>query len=936
MSFLSRLFGKKSQPKVVENKMASLESMSLEALVGVIQSGSDEQLHAAAIQKIDDQDALISLAGLSGATQTSASTQKTARQRIAQLIDSGSIDVDQFSKKIADKKTLLSVLALASNQILAENIVTNIHDENELAIIAIDGTTSKLRQRAAEAIVGKDILLQLLKDTKTKDKNVFKIVKDKCDLFKEEEKRKTDTLAAIEALVVSLEQQSNRPFDGQYSAKVGYLISQWQSKKADANDEHVARSEIAIAKCQQVIESISAEQAEAEARRKAEACVEKDRETLIVAQRQLLESLVIGAVADDQVQAQLAEASLVWSQLTLIKKPSQTEQKQFDYWQSAIATEIKLHASHGKLSDAKEKFEAAIEDASDELQSLYRHIKQRVNSLNSLLADNIPDVVLQAKSAVDSWEKTTAEKTAELQNLQRHIGGLIRKANDSIGAGVIGKAVGIRRAIDEKLQQLEQLPNHLANQLEQLDETLTKLQDWKNYAVLPKKQELIEKLESFKHSKEHPETLAVKIKRLQEEWKALSKGGRDQDESLWEKFHSLAQEVYQPCRDYFAEQAIIRQNNLNSCKQLVSQLQDYLANHDWAAANWKDVEKVIRVARAEWRNFTPTERAATQPVLADFEAALTAIQQKLNDEFNRNANLKKELIANAQQLVSLEDSRKATDEVKKLQAQWQTIGATTRKEEQHLWREFRDACDAVFAKRQQQSVEFKAELEANLTAANTLVNELNALSDLSGQALTDARKRVEEIRQAFGALGQFPKANVNDIKSAFTKAIDTFESKIQQESTALKQQIWVNLFNVNNVVRLYELSLIGGAPVDDADVQSSIAAISHWPAGGLKAIQQKLVHVSASADTKENLLALQELCIRAEILVGAETPAEYQAQRTAYQVNQLQQSFGRKAQDIVSEFEALIMEWIAVGAVETKEYDTLILRFNTCRAKAFN
>ncbi|HOY23452.1 MAG TPA: DUF349 domain-containing protein, partial [Cellvibrio sp.] len=362
-------------------------------------------------------------------------------------------------------------------------------------------------------------------------------------------------------------------------------------------------------------------------------------------------------------------------------------------------------------------------------------------------------------------------------------------------------------------------------------------------------------------------------------------------------------------------------------------------NHDWPNANWKDVEKVIRVARTEWRNYTPTERAATQPVLADFETVLAGIQQKLHDEFAKNATLKKELIAQAQQLVGLEDSRKATDEVKKLQAKWQTIGASLRKEEQQLWHEFRDVCDAVFAKRQQQSAEFKAELDANLAVAKNLIVELEGLNALTAQALIDARKRVDEVRQEFGGLGQFPKAQVNEVKAAFNQAAEAFEQKLKDERIALKQQIWVNLFEANKLVNSHELALVKGKLpdlADQADLQTKIDSVINWPSGGLKAIQQKLARANGSADLTENLNALRELCVRADILTDSATPASEQALRTTFQVNQLQQNFGRKTQDATSEFENLVFEWIAVGAVDAKDYEPLFARFNACRLKVAN
>jgi DNA repair protein SbcC/Rad50 len=843
-------------------------------------------------------------------------------------------------KVIERKATPVPVAApVVKARVLDLPSIDAISDQNELAKLALDGAISKLRQEAAEKITDKQILQQLLKDTKAKDKTVFKIIKEKCDAFKEEEKRAAEILAGVAAAVQSLEQQSNRPFDGQFAAKLSYLVQQWEAKKSDATSELIARADQAIQKAQQTISNISAEQVAQEAQRKAEENTALERQAHIQQLQALLASIVSSDVNVEETQSLLKLLNSAWESLASVKAPSASEQKTVNNLNRIIADELANHSTYGSLAVHKAQFESFVAGASEEASVHYQSLKKRVNSLVSSFKEDVPEAIAAAQATYQDWEKAAEKKAAELQANQRHIAGLIRKANETVSSGVLGKAMGIRRAIDEKLQSLGQLPKHLSNQLEQLDETLAKLQDWKDYAVQPKKHELIAQLEALDGSKDHPEALANKIKRLQDEWRALSKGGKDQDQDLWDKFHELAQKVYQPCRDYFAEQTAIRQNNLNACKQLVEQLQGYLQNHDWPNANWKDVEKVVRVARTEWRNYTPTERAATQPVLADFETVLAGIQQKLHDEFAKNATLKRELIAQAQQLIGLEDSRKATDEVKKLQTQWQTIGASLRKEEQQLWHEFRDVCDAVFAKRQQQSAEFKAELDANSAVAKNLIAELEGLTALTAQALTDARKRVDEVRQEFGGLGQFPKAQVNEIKAAFNQAAEAFEQKMKGERIALKQQIWVNLFDANKLVNAHELALVKGKLpdlADHAELQTQIDAITQWPSGGLKAIQQKLARANGSADLSENLKSLRELCIRADILTDSATPASEQALRTAFQVNQLQQSFGRKTQDVSSEFENLVFEWIAVGAVDAKDYEPLFARFNACRLKAAN
>jgi len=60
-------------------------------------------------------------------------------------------------------------------------------DEALLHKVALEGATAKLRQVAAEKITDKAQLQDLLKESKGKDKAVYKIAKDKCDQFKEEE-----------------------------------------------------------------------------------------------------------------------------------------------------------------------------------------------------------------------------------------------------------------------------------------------------------------------------------------------------------------------------------------------------------------------------------------------------------------------------------------------------------------------------------------------------------------------------------------------------------------------------------------------------------------------------------------------------------------------------------------------------------------------------
>ena len=74
--------------------------------------------------------------------------------------------------------------------VITLDVVEQTNDESELLKLASDGATSQLRQAAADKIHSRDILEQLAKAVKAKDKNVFKIVKTKLDVFKAKTKTK--------------------------------------------------------------------------------------------------------------------------------------------------------------------------------------------------------------------------------------------------------------------------------------------------------------------------------------------------------------------------------------------------------------------------------------------------------------------------------------------------------------------------------------------------------------------------------------------------------------------------------------------------------------------------------------------------------------------------------------------------------------------------
>ena len=940
MAMMSQLLDK-MKPKTLEQRLAELPTLSMEALTLIIEGDDPESLRIAAVAHLVDSPVLTALA----VANDSLKLQQAAKIRIASLIDDGSIVVDEFSRRDMDSLVQLSIVGFCEKPDVLTQVLSTHTDEAFLYQIAIEGVPARLRELAAAKIEDANQLKQLLKDTRGKDKLVYKIVKDKCDQLRDKEKQAKQIQADIGDLYERLEAHSKRPFDKQFMGKATRMIAAWADLESAASEPLKSQSQLAIAICQQTIETHELELATVAATKTANEAAEASINGAVDQLHRLLSQLYASeGDAKEIAGIALAHKHQVeqWNQAKAIVAVNNSAMKTFTLASEGIKLQMQLFNEQGSLQTQLTLLAATPTDAeTDEkaqalnTQVALKSLKARLQTANILPSNILPALVLDARKILAKNDQYWADKKKIDIDRQRHINALISQANQALQKGLSRDAAGIRRTLERKLGALEKLPTAITAKVEQLDEALSKLLDWKNFAVEPKQQELIDQMQVLTESQDNPEALASKIKRLQDQWKSLSKDSQDQQ--LWETFHKLAEQAYSPCKVYYDQKSEIRRSNIEKRRTLVSQLNDYVTAQSWEgdgadSIDWKLTEKLIGTAIKEWQSYAPTDRDANKPLQKKFDRVLDTLRSKLSAHQQQNAELKQQLIAQVDVLLETSDKRAATEKVKQLQAQWQKVGVVPRKQEQKLWRLFRASCDAVFAQRHQQSVEFKAELNTHKSVAEKLIKEVVTLGALSDKALMDGRTRVTECKREFSAVGNLPKAAVGSINQRFQSAIMEFDTAVTNQLAQAKLQLWDNLFTASAMIGLAQTT--SDESVSDAlltKAQDFIANVEQWPKNGLQALEEKMTRGGALDRAENYQKALQLLCIRAEILVDQETPAEDKALRMQYQVSRLQQGFGQNSSPNSSSIQDLVLEWVSAGAVASEIYQPLLKRFNKCR-----
>ena len=944
MAIMSQLLDK-IKPKTLEQRMAELPSLSMDALTLVIQGDEAESLRIAAIAYVLDSPALTALA----VADDSLKLQQAAKLRIASLIDDGSIKLDEFIQRDIDGLTQLSIVGFCASADILTQLLNTHTDAEFLYQVAIEGVPARVRELAAAKIEDANQLKQLLKATRGKDKLVYKIVKDKCDQLRDQEKNAEQIQTDIVDLCERLVAHSKRPFDKQFMGRATRMMAAWADLESASSEPLKSQAQQAIALCKQIIDAHELELANIAASKAASEVAEASFGQ-VVDQLHALLSQVYGCDgnADEvaSIRSQHTAHVKQWNRALELASANNASIKAFTLADEGVKQQLQLLSEFGSLqsqvalltvdaTDATQNEEQSEEKKFSGQQTAYKTVKVRLQTASVLPSTMVPQQVVDARKILADHDKYWADKKQVEINRQRHINALISQANQAMEKGLSRDAAGIRRTLERKLGEFGKLPAAMTAKVEQLDGALGKLLDWKNFAVEPKQQQLIDQMEALTNSQNNPEALASKIRRLQDQWKLLSKDSQDQQ--LWEVFHTLAEQAYQPCKIYYEQKSEIRRSNIEKRRILIGQLNDYVAAQTWEgdgseSIDWKLTEKLIGTAIKEWQSYAPTDRDANKPLQKKFDRLLDSLREKLSSHQQHNAERKQQLIAQVDALLEISDKRAATEKVKNLQAQWKQVGVVARKQEQKLWRLFRVSCDTVFAQRQQQSVEFKAELNAHKATAEALTNEVKTLTQLSDKELLDARSRVTECKREFSAVGNLPKTASVAINQHFHSAITTFETAITNQLTLAKAQVWDNLFTACDMIRLSQIAT--DTTESESLLQTAkdfIDSVEQWPKNGRHALDTKIALGHSSSGSDDHQKALRLLCIRAEILADQDTPAEDKALRMEYQVSRLQQGFGQNSSPNGVSIQDLVIEWIAAGAVANDIYEPLLERFNHCR-----
>ena len=226
---------------------------------------------------------------------------------------------------------------------------------------------------------------------------------------------------------------------------------------------------------------------------------------------------------------------------------------------------------------------------------------------------------------------------------------------------------------------------------------LREADEWQKWANVTIQEALCAQMEALL-SLDDPEEVVRRSRDLQQQWRLAADVPRDKADGLWRRFKSAHDVAWARCEAHFAAQAQVRAVNLAKKIDLCEQAESLSESTQWI-----QTAEALKTLQADWKAVGPVSRGHEREVWDRFRTACDRFFSRRHDDlaarktaWSQNLARKDALCARVEALAESTDWEPAAAEIKRLQAEWRTVGPVKKSRSEAIWQRFRTACDHFF------------------------------------------------------------------------------------------------------------------------------------------------------------------------------------------------------------------------------------------------
>ena len=787
--------------------------------------------------------------------------------------------------------------------------ITSMRDETALLELALAGEHAETRMAAAERVLSPEGLRKLADAAKNKDHGVARLARQRIDALRQRQEQD----AEADAVIAQLEALASEP--GAILSAVIELNRRWQALDLGGDGARLARCEAARQAIQVRFEREQNEQrARLQFERKLGAWIDglggaaAAGPEALAALRTELAALRDDARAcsDDAVLERLVEA-----------------ENRIARW------EQELQALEGALALVLEAEQLAAATSIDHAQ-----LPARWQALDRSI--RTPELTRRFEAAMTTVEQ---RRLAQIQATQheanaarQQLHALLHGAEQALAAGQVQAA----RAAADEIKALKhaagQLPKPSTQRLGRLVQQLVELERWESFGQQSARVRLCERAESAATQTLDAPQLALEVQKLRGEWKALDQQHAGVPKALWERFDAACEKAYAPAGRYFAELAAQKKEARKRRDEFIAAAAAQTPALLAEPVDWRALERWLRETEHGWRegDLGSVDPGAWKKLDLRFKAALAPAREALSAARESAKAGRQAMIEEVAALAAKATERELPSQVKAIQARWQTEAkalSLAQRDERALWKQFRTACDAVFDMRQNQRKEELGRRNEHRHALQELCAQLEQLARAADKEDQEIRRVLRELQDQWKQKAGASNPDSRELEVRFGKGRAAVEAMLSARVRTREAAVWRTLAAKERLCEELDGLLRSGSDAAAAQaLQERWAALPVLPAAWEKKLLARrgaaLRALSDAAEAGEYLARMEQLAgtrreslLELELLLGLESPPEFQPQRLALQVKQLKERFSSGAGAAALSAGDRLLAWCAQAGV---------------------
>ena len=302
---------------------------------------------------------------------------------------------------------------------------------------------------------------------------------------------------------------------------------------------------------------------------------------------------------------------------------------------------------------------------------------------------------------------------------------------------------------------------------------------------LNKKNEILEKLRELINSDETLKATYDNFKELQEQWKDIGMVPKSEVSNLWANYHFLVEKFFDKVKISKELKDLDLKKNLENKIELCEKAEELLLENS-INKSFKSLQQYHQ----EWKEIGPVPQDKKDEIWDRFKATTDQINQrrrehyeKLHEELTGNYEAKIALCEKVEQVLtenvdSIKQWQKATDQVNELLKIWKSVGPAPRKVNDEVWERFKSSLDAFFQNKKEYFSKIKDQQINNYNLKLDLVNQAEAMQENTDWKQTTSR--LIKLQEEWKKIGPVPKKHSDKIWKRFRAACDAFFNSKEQ------------------------------------------------------------------------------------------------------------------------------------------------------------